>query len=52
MIKNIIDMLNSTDYKGQDEDILFALGANALPTTFKQAVTFIKRNNRWQNKDN
>jgi hypothetical protein len=51
MIKNIIDMLNSADYKGQDEDILFALGANRLPKTFKEAVTFIKRNNKWQSKD-
>lgn len=51
MIKTIIDMLNSTDYKGQDEDILFALGANRLPNTFKEAITFIKRNNRWQSKD-
>lgn len=52
MIKNIIDMLNSVDYKGQDEDILFALGANRLPKTFKEAITFIKRNNRWQSKEN
>jgi len=52
MIKNIIDMLNSADYKGQDEDILFALGANRLPKTFKEAFTFIKRNNKWQSKEN
>lgn len=52
MIKNIIDMLNSSDLNSKDEDIQFALGANKLPKTFKEAITFIKRNNRWQNKDN
>lgn len=51
MIKTIIEMLNSSDFDTKDEDIQFALGANKLPKTFGEAVTFIKRNNRWQNKD-
>jgi hypothetical protein len=44
MIKNIIDLLNSSDWLVGDEDIDFAMGANKLPSTYKQAKELIKRN--------
>ena len=43
MIKNIIDLLNSSDWYVGDEDIDFAMGANNLPSTYKQAKQLIKR---------
>ena len=42
MIKNIIDLLNSSDWLVGDEDIDFAMGANKLPSTYKQAKELIK----------
>jgi len=44
MIKNIIDLLNSSDWLIGDEDIDFAMGANKLPSNFKEAKQLIKRN--------
>jgi hypothetical protein len=44
MIKNIIDLLNSSDWLVGDEDVDFAMGANKLPSTYKQAKELIKRN--------
>ena len=43
MIKNIIDLLNSNEWLVGDEDIDFAMGANKLPSTYKQAKELIKR---------
>ena len=43
MIKNIIDLLNSSDWLVGDEDVDFAMGANKLPSTYKQAKELIKR---------
>lgn len=43
MIKNIIDLLNSSDWLIGDEDIDFAMGANKLPGNFKQAKQLIRR---------
>ena len=44
MIKNIIDLLNSSEWLIGDEDIDFAMGANKLPGSLKQAKQLIKRN--------
>jgi hypothetical protein len=44
MIKNIIDLLNSSDWLVGDEDVDFAMGAKKLPSTYKQAKELIKRN--------
>ncbi len=43
MIKNIKDLLNSRDWLIGDEDIDFAMGANKLPGTYKQAKQLIRR---------
>lgn len=43
MIKNIIDLLNSSDWFVGDPDIDFAKGINKLPATFKQTKQLIKR---------
>jgi hypothetical protein len=43
MIKDIIDLLNANDWIVGDEDIDFAMGANKLPSTYKQAKQLIKR---------
>lgn len=43
MIKNIIDLLNSSDWLIGDEDIDFAMGANKLPGNFKQTKQLIRR---------
>jgi hypothetical protein len=43
MIKDIIDLLNTNDWIVGDEDIEFAMGANKLPSTYKQAKELIKR---------
>lgn len=43
MIKNIIDLLNSSDWLIGDPDIDFAKGGNKLPATFKQTKQLIKR---------
>jgi hypothetical protein len=45
MIKDIIDLLNTNDWIVGDEDIEFAMGANKLPSTYKQAKELIKRRN-------
>lgn len=45
MIKNIIDLLNSSDWIIGDPDIDFAKGINKLPTTFKETKLIIKRKN-------
>ena len=44
MIKNIIDLLNNNEWLIGDEDIDFAMGANKLPSTYKQAKQLIRRN--------
>jgi len=43
MIKNIIDLLNMSDWMIGDPDIDFAKGINKLPSTFKQTKQLIKR---------
>jgi hypothetical protein len=43
MIKNIIDLLNMSDWHVGDADIDFAKGVNKLPSTFKQTKQIIKR---------
>jgi len=43
MIKNIIDLLNSSEWLIGDEDIDFAMGANKLPSNFKQTKQLIRR---------
>jgi len=45
MIKDIIDLLNTNDWIVGDEDIDFAMGANKLPITLKEAKQLIKRRN-------
>ena len=45
MIKNIIDLLNSSDWLIGDPDIDFAMGANKLPSNFKEAKQLMKRRN-------
>jgi hypothetical protein len=47
MIKNIIDLLNMSDFYVNDPDIDFAKGINKLPRTRKDAAKFIKRNKKW-----
>jgi len=44
MIKNIIDLLNSSDWYVGDEDIDIAKGKYEAPMSFKQMRTNIKRN--------
>jgi len=44
MIKNIIDLLNSSEWLIGDPDIDFAKGANKLPGSLKQVKQLIKRN--------
>lgn len=43
MLKNIIDLLNTSDWMVGDPDIDFAMGANKLPGTYKQAKQLIRR---------
>ena len=44
MIKNIIDLLNSSDWYVGDEDIDIAKGKYQAPQSLKQMITSIKRN--------
>ena len=43
MIKDIINLLNTSDYYVGDSDIDFAKGINKFPSTFKQTREIIKR---------
>jgi hypothetical protein len=43
MIKNIIDLLNASDWHIGDPDIDFAMGVNKLPSNLKQTKQLIKR---------
>ena len=43
MIKNIIDLLNSSEWMIGDEDIDFAMGANKLPGSLKETKQLIRR---------
>jgi hypothetical protein len=43
MIKDIIDLLNKSEYYGVSERIDIAKGKYAIPYTFKQAKKLIKR---------
>jgi len=45
MIKNIIDLLNTSDWYVGDEDIDIAKGKYEAPKSLKQLRTSIKRNN-------
>lgn len=45
MIRQIINMLNESDWMIGDPDIDFAKGANKLPETLKEAKQLIKRRN-------
>lgn len=45
MIRQVINMLNESDWMIGDEDIDFAKGANKLPETLKEAKQLIKRRN-------
>jgi hypothetical protein len=44
MIKNIIDLLNSSDWYVGDEDIDIAKGKYQAPKSLKEMRTSIKRN--------
>lgn len=44
MIKNIIDLLNMSDFYVGDPDIDFAKGKYKLPITMSDARNYIKRN--------
>jgi len=46
MLRDIIRMLNQSDWMIGDEDIDFAKGGNKLPDTFKETKQLIKRNGR------
>jgi hypothetical protein len=46
MLRDIIKMLNQSDWMIGDEDIDFAKGGNKLPNTFKETKQLIKRNGR------
>ena len=43
MIKNIIDLLNTSDFYVGDPDIDFAKGINKIPRNMKDAKNYIKR---------
>lgn len=43
MIKNIIELLNMSDFCVGDPDIDFAMGSDKLPETFKQTKQLIRR---------
>lgn len=45
MLKNIIDLLNTSDWMVGDEDIDFAMGINKLPRTFRETKQIIRRKN-------
>ena len=45
MIKNIIDLLNTSDWYVGDEDIDIAKGKYKAPSSLKELKTSIKRNN-------
>lgn len=47
MIKEIIDLLNMSDFYVDDPDINFAKGINKLPRTRKDARNYIKRSRKW-----
>jgi hypothetical protein len=44
MIKNIIDLLNTSDWYVGDEDIDIAKGKHQAPKSLKEMKTSIKRN--------
>ena len=44
MIKNIIDLLNTSDWYVGDEDIDIAKGKYEAPKSLKQQITSVKRN--------
>jgi hypothetical protein len=44
MIKNIIDLLNTSDWYVGDEDIDIAKGKYEAPKSLKQLITSVKRN--------
>lgn len=43
MVKNIVDLLQHSDYYGQGERIDIAKGRYELPTTWKETWKLIKR---------
>jgi hypothetical protein len=49
MIKNIIELLNVSEYYGVSERINIAKGKYQLPTTWKSLLKYIKRR-LWQTK--
>jgi|TARA_R110000787_G_scaffold86770_1_gene184914 hypothetical protein len=46
MIKNILDLLKVAD--GETENIRIAQGLNSLPKDFKDVITKVKNNIKWQ----
>ena len=48
MIKETLELLRMSDWYGQSEYIEIAKGKNKRITTFKEALTSIKRNYKWQ----
>lgn len=46
MLRDIIKMLNKSDWMVGDEDIDFAKGINKVPETFKETKQLIRRNGR------
>jgi hypothetical protein len=45
MLKNIIDLLSSQDYRIGDPDIDFAKGGDKFPESIKEVKELIKRRN-------
>lgn len=42
MIKESLELLQRTEYNGDDEDIRFAKGSHELPTTWKKLKNYLK----------
>ena len=43
MIKNVIDLLNASEYYGVSKNIDFAKGSRKIPYTWKQLKQLLKR---------
>ena len=48
MIDKILELLNSSEFYGQDELIEIAKGKYKLPMSIKEAKEQHKRNRKWQ----
>jgi len=50
MIKNIVDLLNTSEHYGVSENIEIAKGKNELPNSWKDAFNKIKRHTKGNTK--